>query len=183
VLISALLVLVLASEPQRVSEAQAKILIANATGESIGRGGLAELTTSEMWQRMRAQLFQARERDAQRATWLIEDGHARKIGAVTSICIADLDLDGSAELIYTYPHRRNAAVAAYVPKTGLILFGDRVFMDGRWIVDKIDDQNVTLVTADAIERIPLARLTFQAKRFRLQLRPHLPKDVRRRLRH
>jgi hypothetical protein len=159
------------------------VLIGNATGESIGRAGLAELTTSETWERMHVQIFQARERSANRTTWLVEDGHVREIGSITSLCVADLDRDEVPELIFTYLRKNRGVVAAYVPALGEIVFGDRVFRDGAWIADKVDDHEVGLVTADPVRTVKLATLSLRNRRLRLVLRPHLPKEVRSRLRH
>jgi len=69
---------------------------------------VAEVPVPEAWERLRAQVFRAKDGPFARETYLISGDSVRQLGTatggqgVTSIVVADLDRDGSAELLFSY---------------------------------------------------------------------------------
>lgn len=181
-LASLLVALLAVGTPERVSPAQAEVLIENSTGHTVARSGVAELTSSDLWERAHAQIFQERETTASGATYLVVQGRVFSLGAVASYCVADVDADGVSEVLYTL-HGNDGLVGAFMPAYGnSLLFGDRTFRGGAWQLDKIDEQQVNLITNDDSGRsITVASLGIRNGTVHLTLKPKLPRDIRRKL--
>jgi hypothetical protein len=83
---------------------------------------LREITTDDVWERLRVQVFQITEGPPSYRTYVVRDGRAEQIGegfggyGVVSMCAADLNGDGADELVYSFSwgsgiHRSRLAYA------------------------------------------------------------------------
>ena len=123
---------------------------------------LTELTTDEVWQRLRAQVFQVNDGYHMFNTYLIKNKETVSLRTggggmgLTSMCVADLDQDANPELVYTYSwgsgiHRCQVAVySASLPPPHSV--DARIAYGGNdWMVEKQDDQTV-FVEIDRVRR-------------------------------
>jgi hypothetical protein len=128
---------------------------------------LTELTSDEVWRRLRAQVFQVNDGYHLFDTYLIKNKETVPLGTgfagmglagmeLTSMCVADLDQDGNPELVYTYSwgsgiHQCRVALysanlpAPYSLEAGITYGGYE------WTVEKQDDQTV-FIEIDHVRR-------------------------------
>jgi hypothetical protein len=153
---------------ERISTAEAEILVRAMFLKDVPalnpavEFSLTELTTDEVWQRLRAQVFQVNDGYNMFNTYLIKNKEIVPLGTgvggmgLTSMCVADLDQDGNPELVYTYSwgsgiHQcRVAMYSADLPAPYSL--EARIVYDGNdWTVEKQDDQTV-FVEIDRVRR-------------------------------
>jgi hypothetical protein len=114
---------------------------------------LAELTTDEVWQRLRAQVFQVNDGYYMFNTYLIKNKETVPLGTgsggmgLTSMCVADLDQDGNPELVYTYSwgsgiHRCQVAIYSANLPPPYSLDARIAYGGNDWMAEKQDDQTV-----------------------------------------
>ena len=114
---------------------------------------LTELTTDEVWQRLRAQVFQVNEGNHMFDTYLIKNRETVPLGTgsggwgLTSMCVADLDQDGNPELAYTYSwgsgfHRSHVAIYSANLPAPYSLEAGIIYPMKDWTLEKQDDQTV-----------------------------------------
>jgi hypothetical protein len=114
---------------------------------------LTELTTEEVWQRLRAQVFQVNDGNRMFNTYLIKNKETVPLGTgfggmgLTSMCVTDLDQDGNPELVYTYSwgsgiHRCLVALYSANLPAPYSLEARIIYGGNDWTVEKQDDQTV-----------------------------------------
>lgn len=144
---------------ERISTAEAESLVRTMLLKDIPNLNpaadfpLTELTTDEVWQRLRAQVFQVNDGNHMFNTYLIKNKETVPLGTgvggmgLTSMCVADLDQDGNPELVYTYSwgsgiHRCQVAIYSANLPAPYSLDARIAYGGNDWMVEKQDDQTV-----------------------------------------
>ena len=163
---------------------------------------MPELPVPEVWEHLPAQIFRVTDGPFAGETFLIHDESVLRLGTavggngVTSIRVADLDQDGSAELLFSYSFGcgiHQSRIAMYAPA----LAEDRVFEaeiaylgDVGLVKEAMSDVVVRVVESDDESLIlrytdTLGHLTIEkgegGVRLVLQIAEDLPDDVRQNL--
>jgi hypothetical protein len=151
------------SGPRRISVTEAERLVRSRVfSDNPDMNPAAEFplegrTTDELWQRMKAQVFQVTDGVHYGVFYLIKDGKTQPLGTSAygacgyglSMQVTDLDNNGKPELTYTYESGSGipySHVAVYSEDWSEHLSVDTMINSsgGRLIVDKVNDQNVLI---------------------------------------
>jgi RNA polymerase sigma factor (sigma-70 family) len=147
---------------------------------------LKELTTDDVWKRLKVQVFQVTDDVQVCETFVLTREKVHRIGkgigghGVVSLCVADLNKDGRLELVYSYSwgsgmHRSHVAVFDCQAKAPKEYIAPQTYLHHQedLKVKRDDDQTVRVFSG----KTEVGRMVFEGKEGEWSVRLDLAKDL------